>query len=205
MALKRVPSSKLSTLRSTWPTRMPTRSPGKACVAGCSDNPDCRQFELEGAAQLVGVGFRCWVAGYQTGDIDCWETAWNTYAVALGPKCAKRAVGELSSWVRTIRGHATRKIEVYPAGCRRFCRDECMAAAMVAACQASVCPALRACTYALLEQNNLEAVLDSTEDFAGLLRDMDLVLPVELIERATPLALSGDAPPSARTAGRRGA
>ena len=27
-----------------------------------------------GAEWLVGVGFRCWLAGYDTGDIACWET-----------------------------------------------------------------------------------------------------------------------------------
>jgi len=26
--------------------------------------------------RLVGLGFRAWLAGYQTGDISCWEEAW---------------------------------------------------------------------------------------------------------------------------------
>ncbi|MBC8013601.1 MAG: hypothetical protein H7X74_05925, partial [Methyloceanibacter sp.] len=47
-----------------------------------------------GAEWLVGVGFRCWLAGYDTGDIACWENGWNEYARALGTERAKRAVTE---------------------------------------------------------------------------------------------------------------
>ena len=49
--------------------------------------------------RLVGVGFRCWLAGYQTDDINCWETGWNLFASELGPASAKTAVTELSCWV----------------------------------------------------------------------------------------------------------
>ena len=37
-----------------------------------------------GAEWLVGVGFRCWLAGYDTGDIACWENGWNEYNRLLG-------------------------------------------------------------------------------------------------------------------------
>ena len=37
------------------------------------------------AEWLVGVGFRCWLADYDTGDIACWENGWNEYAKALAP------------------------------------------------------------------------------------------------------------------------
>lgn len=56
-----------------------------------------------GAEWLVGVGFRCWLAGYDTGDIACWETGWNAYARVLGTERAKRAVTELACWVRAVR------------------------------------------------------------------------------------------------------
>ena len=52
-----------------------------------------------GAEWLVGVGFRCWLAGYDTGDIACWENGWNEYTRALGTERAKRAVTELACWV----------------------------------------------------------------------------------------------------------
>ena len=61
-----------------------------------------------GAEWLVGVGFRCWLAGYDTGDIACWETGWNAYARTLGTERAKRAVTELACWVRAVRASASR-------------------------------------------------------------------------------------------------
>src|SRR5262249_805825 len=82
---------------------------------------------------LVGVGFRCWLAGYDTGDIACWETGWNAYARTLGAKRAKRAVTELACWVRAVRASASRKIEDYPFGCAGFCPDEVMAVSLIAA------------------------------------------------------------------------
>lgn len=144
----------------------------------------CPRPCLLGPARLVGVGFRCWLAGYQTGDIACWEVAWNSFAVALGPARAKRAVTDLSCWVRAINSAAQRPIEVFPAGCATFCRDECMAVSMVAAGQNSVCPAMRACAYALLETSDVEQVVDSARAFGDALRDVDLVLPPDAILNA---------------------
>ena len=55
-----------------------------------------RQTPLDrGPEHLVGIGFRCWLAGYETGEIACWEQAWTAYAAALGPIDAKRALGDL--------------------------------------------------------------------------------------------------------------
>lgn len=32
---------------------------------------------LSAPERLVGVGFRCWLAGYRTSDIGCWDVAWH--------------------------------------------------------------------------------------------------------------------------------
>ena len=40
---------------------------------------------LSAPERLVGIGFRCWMAGFQTSDIGCWETAWGR---ALSPSDA---------------------------------------------------------------------------------------------------------------------
>jgi hypothetical protein len=128
---------------------------------------------LTGSEWLVGVGFRCWMAGYQTGDIACWEHAWNVYASELGPQSARAIVTDLGCWVRKIRDVSSRDIKTYPAACRTFCRDECIAVAMVAASQNNVCPALRACTYALLGCANVDAVLKETETLAATLAAHD--------------------------------
>jgi hypothetical protein len=131
---------------------------------------------LPGPERLVGVGFRCWLSGFQTSDIGCWETAWHEFSTAVGPRAAKPLMTDLACWVRAVQDTAERRIEVYPANCRRFCRDECLAISMVAACQHSACPAFRACAIALLGSNDVDEAIDCAESFASRLREADQVL-----------------------------
>lgn len=135
------------------------------------------QSPLERAPEhLVGVGFRCWLAGYDTGEIQCWEQAWTTYSDILGPSNAKRALGDLSCWVRSIKGHAQRRIQTFPPGCRGFCRDECVAISMIASCQHNACPAMRACAFTLLGCPMIDEVVHGAENFAATLRSVSQVL-----------------------------
>jgi hypothetical protein len=154
------------------------------------DCSTCPRPCLTGPARLVGIGFRCWLAGYQTGDIACWETAWDTFAGELGSQRAKVAVTELACWVRSITYNAQRPIEVFPHPCATFCRDECMAVSMIAAGQHGQCPALRACAFALLQTSDVDAVVDGAQAFAGALRDIDLVLPPMAIFNAADNAVT---------------
>lgn len=141
--------------------------------SGCATCPNrC----LTGAEKLVGVGFRYWLAGYQTGDIDCWEQAWNVFANDLGSTKAKAAITELSCWVRTIKSSSRRTIEVYPGPCRLFCQDECLAVSMVAASQHNLCPALRANAFCLIENSDIHSVVEGAQTFGDLLRELDVVL-----------------------------
>jgi hypothetical protein len=126
--------------------------------------------------QLVGIGFRCWLAGYETGEIACWEQAWTAYADVLGNADAKRALGDLSCWVRAIRGWAQRPIKTYPPGCQGFCQDECIAISMIASCQHNVCPAMRACAFTLLGCPMIDEVVQGAESFAATLRSVSQVL-----------------------------
>ena len=134
-----------------------------------------------GAEWLVGVGFRCWLAGYDTGDIACWENGWNEYARALGTERAKRAVTELACWVRAVRATASRKIEYYPFGCAGFCADECMAISLIAASQHHRCPAMRACALALTGSDLVEPVIDAANAFADVLQEADQRLSSEAV------------------------
>ncbi len=131
---------------------------------------------LSAPDRLVGVGFRCWLAGFQTSDIGCWEVAWHEFSRAVGPRAAKPLMTELACWVRAVQDTAERRIEVYPAQCRRFCRDECLAISMVAACQHSVCPAFRACAVALLGSDEIEEAMDGAAEFALRLKQADQML-----------------------------
>ncbi len=131
---------------------------------------------LSAPERLVGVGFRCWLAGFQTSDIGCWEVAWHEFSRAVGPRAAKPLMTELACWVRAVQDSAERRIEVYPAQCREFCRDECLAISMVAACQHSACPAFRACAVALLGSNEIEEAIEGAEEFALRLKQADQLL-----------------------------
>jgi len=134
-----------------------------------------------GAEWLVGVGFRCWLAGYDTGDIACWENGWNEYNRVLGPQRAKRAVTELACWVRAVRATAARKIEYCPVGCLGFCADECMAISLIAASQHHRCPAMRACALALTGSDLVDPVIDAANAFADALQDADQRLSPEAV------------------------
>ena len=134
-----------------------------------------------GAEWLVGVGFRCWLAGYDTGDIACWENGWNEYNRILGPSRAKRAVTELACWVRAVRSSASRKIEYYPFGCSGFCPDECMAISLIAASQHHRCPAMQACALALTGSDLVEPVIDAANAFADALQEADQRLSPEAV------------------------
>src|SRR5581483_366288 len=134
-----------------------------------------------GAEWLVGVGFRCWLAGYDTGDISCWEHGWNEYARVLGPERAKRAVTELACWVRAVRSSAARKIEYSPFSCPGFCADECMAISLIAASQHHRCPAMRACALALTGSDLVEPVISAANAFADVLEEADQRLSQEAV------------------------
>lgn len=126
-----------------------------------------------GAEWLVGVGFRCWLAGYDTGDIACWENGWNEYARALGAERARRAVTELACFVRAVRASASRKIAYSPFGCPGFCADECLAISLIAASQHHRCPAMRACALALTGSDHVDPVLETANAFADALHQAD--------------------------------
>ena len=126
--------------------------------------------------RLVGLGFRYWLDGYRTGDISRWEKVWCTYSSVMGAAVAKSAVGDLACWVRTINNHTQRDLRTSAVDCGQFCRDECVAISMIAACQHQVCPAMRACAFALLGCSMIDEVVQVAESFAETMRDADQML-----------------------------
>lgn len=153
--------------------------------------PDPTVGAINRPERLVGLGFRCWIAGYETQDINCWETGWNTFATELGPTHAKAAITELSCWVRMVHIKASRPINTYPFGCKGFCRDECMAISMIAAGQHSACPAMRACAFALLNTSDIDGVVDAATNFAETLKEAGHILSGQSICDAGVLTVGG--------------
>jgi len=131
---------------------------------------------LPEAERLVALGFRYWMLGRNTGNVGCWERAWNLYSGIFGITGAKIAVANLSTWVGALSTTAHREIDVYPEDCRGFCRDECIAVSMIAACQHHTCPAMRACAFALVESSMIDGVVTQAQNFADTMVSLDQVL-----------------------------
>ena len=148
-----------------------------------------QQPGLVAPERLVGLGFRYWLKGFRSGDISCWERAWRAYSNTLGATAAKSAVTDLSCWVRAINRHARRDLETAAVDCERFCRDECIAIEMIAACQHHACPAMRACAFALLGCSLIDEVVEGAETFAATMRGADQVLPPSFTHGSPLLAM----------------
>lgn len=132
--------------------------------------------QLSTAEQLVGFGFRCWLAGYQNNDISCWGAGWNKFSSQLGPATAKSVITDLSLWVQTVKSYAKRQIDCAPIDCKAFCQDECVAISLIAASQHKACPALQACAFALIGTDEVQEVVDTSDSFAHTLKQADIML-----------------------------
>jgi hypothetical protein len=136
------------------------------------------------AELLVGHGFRGWIAGYQTGDLGCWEHVWRLYSNLLAPRCAEVVVDGLAAWAKAVNAASRRRVEVAPLEACSFCRDECLAISMIAACQHNTCPAMRACAFALIESSLIDDVLHHAGTFALTMRSLEKVVPPSWIVNA---------------------
>jgi hypothetical protein len=70
---------------------------------------------------------------------------------------------------------------VFPESCRSFCRDECLAVSLIAACQHDTRTAARACAYALVEASDVDKVVSNASGFAQSLVSLDHRLARESI------------------------
>jgi hypothetical protein len=138
------------------------------------------------AERLVGVGVRCWLAGYETCDINCWEAGWHIYADKLGAEKAKNVVAELACWVRALSTAASRRIEYYPfyhpLECLEFCEDECIAISMIAAGQHDVQSVLKSGACSLIGSLDSEEVERTARTFAHVLDDAGIRLGNRLLD-----------------------
>lgn len=151
-------------------------------ASGALSMPTVTSQVLRPPEKLVGMGFRCWLSGYQRGAIQSWETCWSLYRKELGPEAARKAVTDLASWVNMVRLHSIREIELMPAQCPSFCRDECLAVSLIAASQHDTCPGLQACAYALMGSSEIEPVLKTARDFARTLEASNVILGLDLVQ-----------------------
>lgn len=148
--------------------------------------PDTRLVAHSGPApeRLVGLGFRYWMLGHLRGDIEAWERAWNLYSSTFGLCGARHAVTSLSGWVGMLQRSKQRDIEVMTSDCPGLCRDECIAVGMIAACQHNVCPAMRACAFALVETSLIDRVVREAQVFADTMSALEQRLSPSSVMRS---------------------
>ena len=147
--------------------------------------PNVVSLHARAPERLVGVGFRCWLTGFTSGDIGCWEEAWNTYSSTLGNDRAKALLIDLSQFVKAVSATSERAIEVQQPGCRGFCRDECLVISIIAACQHGARNALSASTAALIGSDAIGDALCGAQKFACSLRSANQVLSADSVCPAT--------------------
>jgi hypothetical protein len=78
--------------------------------------------------------------------------------------------------VRSINDNAKREIEVFPMGCKGFCRDECIGISMLAACQFDVVTLAEGCARTLLGCATIEKVVAEARCLADTLKAANQVL-----------------------------
>ncbi len=126
--------------------------------------------------ELVGLGFRFWMAGYQNNNIEFWKKTWDYFSHSMGAETARSTIAKLAFWAQTVQTSSTRTIEVSNFEHEQFSRDERIAITMIAASQHNACPALQACASTLIGTGETEPVVKSTNDFASQLLNHDLKL-----------------------------
>lgn len=149
-----------------------------ACDEGC--------YFARPAETLVLEGYRRWMAGFDTGSVTPWELTFSLYCDLLGSAQGRRALSDLSHFIRTLRRCASCPLRAFPFGAHHICRDECLTLGLIAAMQhgdpetetlclkAIACPAMSietaqaarifADTLSELEQTLLPIPLSAIED-----------------------------------------
>lgn len=85
--------------------------------------------------KLVLEGYRRWMAGFETGSVTPWEMTFTLYTGMLGAAEGRRALAELSHFVRTLRQCAACPLRSFPFGAHHICRDECLTLGLIAGIQ----------------------------------------------------------------------
>lgn len=134
-----------------------------------------------GPANMVGMGFRCWVRGTQTHDTRFFDVCSRQYIQHFGLKDGIVLTTKLGHWVDTLDKFKSRPLSIHQHQALGYSFDEVIAISMIAACQHAECPALQACLYALTQAADLERPQQAAQDFADGLIDAGQILSQDCI------------------------
>lgn len=177
---------------SIWsPSQALAANSGRTSMKRTALPPDPRTpGAAHSAERLVGFTFRRAYTGLSSGDRFAETLTHHEFRDAAGLAAADRLLKGICRFAGSVQQNAGRKIEVLPPGCPGFCRDECLAISIVAACQHDTCPALRACVYALLNSNVIDPTIEAATLFATDLSAAGQMLSINSICNATAITAS---------------
>jgi hypothetical protein len=89
---------------------------------------------------LFMLAYRCWHAGFDYGDAECWQYAWTALSNALGAREARPVLGATEDFVRTLRAVSRARIDYFPPPCCRMSDSEHQVIELLAALQAGTQP-----------------------------------------------------------------
>jgi hypothetical protein len=130
----------------------------------CSNCP--RRYLDRTPERLVIEGYRRWMGGYDSGQVECWEQAWDLYAEELGSAAAGPTLMAMAGWVRSLRRSTSRPMSFFPYNSCHLCRDECLVIAMVAASQHRNSEIVGRAASALTGAQSLGGCLGACQRFA---------------------------------------
>lgn len=137
--------------------------------------------------KLVLEGYRRWTAGFETGSIIPWEMTWGLYSEVLGHEEAKRAVGELSHFIRVLRHCANCQLRAFPFDSHHVCREECLTLGLISGLHNHDALLLDTCLEAISCQRRCDDVASAARNFADALADFGqtlLPIPINAIDAA---------------------
>ncbi|MGU3399315.1 hypothetical protein ACLBWS_06160 [Brucellaceae bacterium D45D] len=137
--------------------------------------------------KLVLEGYRRWTAGFETGSIIPWEMTWGLYSELLGPMEAKRAVGELSQFIRVLRHCASCPLRAFPFDSQHVCREECLTLGLISGLHNQDALLLDTCLEAIVCPRCCDDVAAAARNFADTLADFGqtlLPIPIHAIDTA---------------------
>jgi hypothetical protein len=143
------------------------------------DSPDLCETSLAewpDAEVILLTVFRCWLAGYETSEISCWELAWDGLSRVLPVVDAKHILAELGQFTRIFRSKLVRRFVYLPHCCGRATIDECLALRLASCAQRGELSVARQVARRICGSDDHADVVQAASDLAVALRQAGLQL-----------------------------
>jgi len=125
---------------------------------------------------LLLVALRCWLSGYETGDVACWELAWQGVSRSVQLADAKRIVAELAQFTRVFRKTLTCRFVHLPYCCARVTADERLVIQFIACAQLGELTRAVELARKLSANDDHVDLVNAACDFGAVLKQAELLL-----------------------------